>query len=263
MANDPKALFEARDKVGIIRLNDPTALNAMSVQMAQDLSHALDQAFETSRALILTGAGRGFCAGAKLSADETIPLDASGKPDMGAGLESHINPILLRLRDAPIPWISAVRGPAAGVGCSLALAADMVVASDTASFIQAFARVGLAPDGGASWLLSRAIGRPRALEMMLLGEPVKAEKALEWGLINRLVPDKQLEDRALDLATRLADGPASLRLIRQAAWHGADASFAAALDHEREGQRLAGQTADHAEGVAAFLEKRPARFTGA
>lgn len=263
MAEAAKVLFETRGKVGIIRLNDPEALNAMSLAMAEALSQVLDRAFAESRALILTGAGRGFCAGAKMVAGETIPLDAAGRPDMGAGLESHINPILLRLRDAPIPWISAVRGPAAGVGCSLALAADLVIASETASFIQAFSRVGLAPDGGASWLLSRAIGRPRAMEMMLLGEAVRAPQALEWGLINRVEADGQLDQRALDMAQRLADGPASLALIRRAAWHGADARFEEALAHEREAQRIAGQSADHAEGVTAFLEKRPARFVGA
>ncbi len=263
MAEAAKVLFETHGKVGIIRLNDPEALNAMSLAMAEDLSKVLDQAFAESRALVLTGEGRGFCAGAKMVAGETIPLDVTGRPDMGAGLESHINPILLRLRDAPIPWISAVRGPAAGVGCSLALAADLIIASETASFIQAFSRVGLAPDGGASWLLSRAIGRTRAMEMMLLGETVRAPQALAWGLINRIASDADLDQSALEVALRLADGPASLSLIRRAAWYGADASFEQALAHEREGQRVAGQTADHAEGVMAFLEKRPAQFAGA
>lgn len=256
-----KALFDLHGPVGVIRLNDPQALNAMSVPMAEALDAALDRAFAESRAMILTGEGRAFCAGANLSRGAP-PLDATGRPDMGAALETHINPLLMRLRDAPIPWISAVRGPAAGVGCSLALAADLVIASDTAAFIQAFSRVGLAPDGGASWLLTRAIGRPRAMEMMLLGERIGADQALEWGLINRVAPDNALDDEAMALALRLAEGPASLTLIRRAAWHGADAGWADALAHERAGQRLAGQTADHAEGVAAFLEKRPARFVG-
>ena len=262
MTQAPRATFEAHGKVGVVRLNDPTALNAMSLSMAEDLDRALSRAFAESRAMILTGAGRGFCAGAKLS-EGTIPLDWTGRPDMGAGLETHINPLLLRLKRSPIPWISAVRGPAAGVGCSLALAADLIVASETASFIQAFAKVGLAPDGGASWLLARAIGRPRAMEMMLLGEKVSASQALEWGMINRVVSDDTLDSEALALAQRLAEGPASLALIREAAWHGLDHSWEEALPFEREGQRRAGQTRDHVEGVAAFLEKRPAQFTGA
>ncbi len=261
MSEAPRALFEAHGPVGVLRLNDPQALNAMSIPMAEAMDAALDRAFTESRALILAGAGRAFCAGAKL-AGGPIPVDAAGKPDMGAALETHINPLLNRLRTSPIPWISAVRGPAAGVGCSLALAADLVIASETAAFIQAFSRVGLAPDGGASWLLSRAIGRPRAMEMMLLGESIGGAKALEWGLINRLTSDAELDDAAMALAVRLAEGPASLAIIRQAAWHGADANWDAALTFERDGQRRAGQTADHVEGVAAFLEKRPARFTG-
>lgn len=261
MTEAPRATFEAHGDVGVVRLNDPAALNAMSIPMAEALHRALDRAFAESRAMILTGAGRGFCAGAKLS-EGAPPRDWTGRPDMGAGLETHVNPLLQRLKRSPIPWISAVRGPAAGVGCSLALAADLILASETASFIQAFAKVGLAPDGGASWLLARAIGRPRAMEMMLLGEKVSAAQALDWGMINRVLADEALDAEALALAERLAAGPASLALIREAAWFGLDHSWEEVLPFERDGQRRAGQTADHAEGVAAFLEKRPAQFTG-
>ena len=256
-----KVEIEAGAGVAVVRLDDQAALNAMSLQMASDLSDALDQAFAGARAMILTGAGRAFCAGAKMGAEAPV-VAADGLPDMGAGLESHINPILERLKASPIPWISAVRGPAAGVGCGLALAADLIVASETALFIQAFAAVGLAPDGGSSWLLSRAVGRARAMEMMLLGEKVAAARALEWGLINRVVADDQLDAEVMSLATRLAKGPASLSLVRRAAWVGAEAGWSETLAVEREYQKLAGRTADHREGVAAFLEKRAPRFTG-
>ena len=261
MSGTPRATYEARGAVGVVRLNDPAVLNAMSIEMAEDLHRALDRAFAESRALILTGEGRAFCAGARLDGGE-VPLDWSGRPDMGAALETHVNPLLQRLKRSPIPWVSAVRGPAAGIGCSLALSADLIIASETAAFIQAFAKVGLSADGGASWLLARAIGRPRAMEMMLLGEKVLAAQALDWGLINRVVADDALDDEAMLLAGRLAAGPASLGLIREAAWFGADHGWDEVLPFERDGQRRAGQTADHAEGVAAFLEKRPARFTG-
>jgi len=156
-----------------------------------------------------------------------------------------------------------VKGSAAGVGCSFALAADMVVCGHSAFFLQAFARIGLVPDGGSSWILAHSIGRARAMEMMLLGERITAVKALEWGMINRLVPDEQAVPAALELARGLAAGPTkSLAMIRRMAWSAADQTFEEAMATERNNQRLAGQTKDHREGVAAFLAKRLAQFTG-
>jgi 2-(1,2-epoxy-1,2-dihydrophenyl)acetyl-CoA isomerase len=167
-----------------------------------------------------------------------------------------------KLRDLPMPWISSVRGAAAGVGASLALAGDMVVASETAFFLQAFSRIGLVPDGGSSHLLVKTIGRPRAMELMLLGDRLPAKTALEWGLINRVVPDTELEAASLELATRLAQGAASLKLIRKLAWTAVDGEWSKSLATERDLQRSAGRTADHREGVAAFFGKRPAAFKG-
>jgi 2-(1,2-epoxy-1,2-dihydrophenyl)acetyl-CoA isomerase len=179
-------------------------------------------------------------------------------------LESHINPLMLRLRDLPIPWVSAIKGSAAGVGCSFALAADIVVAGEGAFFLQAFARIGLVPDGGSSWLLARAIGRQRAMEMMLLGERIPAAKAFEWGMVNRLVSDDNVMPTALEIAKQLANGPTkSLAMIRRMAWSASDATFEEAMATERNNQRDAGRTADHREGVVAFIQKRPANFTGA
>ena len=168
------------------------------------------------------------------------------------------------LRDLPIPWISAVQGAAAGVGASIALSADLIVAGENAYFLQAFRRIGLVPDGGATWLLSQAVGRVRAMELMLLGEKLPADKARAWGLINRVVPDDQIQSTALALASDLAAGPTrALGMIRQAAWAATSSDLDTALQTERTLQTQAGQTADFAEGVRAFFEKRPARFTGA
>ncbi len=254
--------LERDGDVAIIRLNDPATLNAVTVTMIEEIDAALDEINGAARSMVLTGAGRAFCSGANLSAGMG-DRKSDGPYDSGSVLESHINPLMLRLRDVPFPWVSAVKGSAAGVGCSFARAADVVVCGESAFFLQAFARIGLVPDGGSSWILANSIGRARAMEMMLLGERIPAAKALEWGMINRLVPDEQLMPAALDLAKALAAGPTqALGMIRRMAWSAANASFEDAMKTERNNQRLAGQTKDHREGVTAFLAKRPAQFTG-
>ena len=254
--------LERDGDVAIIRLNDPATLNAVTVTIIEEIDAALDEINGAARSMVLTGAGRAFCSGANLSAGMG-DRKSDGPYDSGSVLESHINPLMLRLRDVPFPWVSAVKGSAAGVGCSFALAADIVVCGESAFFLQAFARIGLVPDGGSSWILANSIGRARAMEMMLLGERIPAAKALEWGMINRLVPDEQLMPAALDLAKALAAGPTqALGMIRRMAWSAANASFEDAMKTERNNQRLAGQTKDHREGVTAFLAKRPAQFTG-
>lgn len=255
--------LEWEESVAIVRLNDPSTLNAITMASLEAFDHALDKVAARARAMVLTGAGKAFCSGANLGGgmgDAAPP--GSAAYDAGAVLESHINPLMTKLRDLPVPWISAVRGAAAGVGASLALAADMILASDTAYFLQAFSRIGLVPDGGSSHLLVQTIGRPRAMELMLLGERLPARRALEWGLINQILPDADLDGAALALAARLAQGAASLKLIRGLAWTAVDADWPTALAVERALQLEAGRTADHAEGVRAFLDKRQARFTG-
>jgi len=251
--------------VTIITLADPATMNAAGVDTAEELTHAVQQAMsgdKPARALVLTGEGRGFCSGANLSAGASADRAVGGKVDAGAALEAVYNPLVTLLRDMPIPFVTAVNGAAAGVGCSLALLGDLIVAAESAYFLQAFRRIGLVPDGGSTYLLPRMIGRARAMEMVLLGERVSAAKALEWGLINRCVPDQDLMPTALALAHELAKGPASLGLIRQIMGASLDSGWAEQLSRERISQRTAGQTEDFAEGVAAFLQKRPAAFKG-
>jgi 2-(1,2-epoxy-1,2-dihydrophenyl)acetyl-CoA isomerase len=216
--------------------------------MVDGIGAALDSLAGEARAIVIAGKGRAFCSGGKLSGEDMAQPGADG-PDVGATLETHVNPLMRRLRNLPVPWISAVRGAAAGVGCALALAGDLIVASEKAYFLQAFSRIGLVPDGGSTFLLTRAVGRPRAMEMMLLGERIPAAQALEWGMINRVVADDALEAAAFDLAARLAEGPTrSLGMIRGMVWSAAESGWDETLETERRLQRDAGRTADFVEG---------------
>lgn len=259
--NYQKIQFEVREHIGILRLNDPARLNALTLEMVDEINHVLDDRLDGVRVLILTGSGRAFCSGAAL--DGGVPDSDVSKRDIGLVLEERINPMMSRLRALSIPWISVVRGAAAGAGASLGLAGDMVLASDSAYFLQAFARIGLVPDAGSTHLLVRTIGRARAMELMMLADRLPAAKALEWGLINRVVAEAALEDEAFVLAATLAKGPTiALSLIRKAVWTAVDADWDTTLKTERELQTTAGRTHDYDEGVAAFVAKRAARFTG-
>ena len=252
--------------VTVITLSDPATMNAAGVDMAAELLHAFKHAVASdtpARAILLTGEGRGFCSGANLSAGPAgRSADGDGKPDAGGALETLYNPLVTFIRDSPVPIVTAVNGAAAGVGCSLALLGDLIVAAESAYFLQAFRRIGLVPDGGSTYLLPRMIGRARAMEMALLGERIPAAQALEWGLVNRVVPDADLMTKAKGLAQALATGPASLGLTRQIINQSLDSDWAEQLHRERVAQRIAGKSADFAEGVRAFLEKRPAAFAG-
>jgi len=257
-----KVKYERDGNVAIITMSDPATLNAIDVEMSDELKAALTQACDEARCVLLTGEGRAFSSGANLNTPRTN-VDEQGRIDVGGRLESHFNPLVTQMRDLPIPWISAVNGVAAGIGCSFALLADLIVASESAYFLQAFRRIGLVPDGSATYHLPRMVTRARAMEMMLLGEKLPAAKALEWGLINRCVPDAELMATANALAHELAEGPTkTLGLIRKLGWASQDALWAEQLQNERESQRAAGHTEDFREGVAAFLQKRKAEFKG-
>lgn len=255
--------------VAVITLADPATMNAAGVDTASELLHAFKVAVsgeDKARAILLTGEGRGFCSGANLSGGGGAAgggaRDGDGKSDAGAALETVYNPLVTYIREMPTPLVTAVNGAAAGVGCSLALLGDLIVAAESAYFLQAFRRIGLVPDGGSTYLLPRMIGKARAMEMALLGERVPAAQALDWGLVNRVVPDADLMGEAMKLAKALADGPASLGLSRQLMWASLDGEWADQLHRERIAQRDAGKTEDFAEGVGAFLGKRPAVFKG-
>jgi 2-(1,2-epoxy-1,2-dihydrophenyl)acetyl-CoA isomerase len=254
-------LAERTGDVLVITLNRPDRLNAAPPQLFDEIRTAIG-VLDGARAVLLQGAGRAFCSGADLAASAGAGAADPGEATHRA-LSQHYNPTLLALAELGVPVVSAVRGAAAGIGCSLALAADFCVASDTAYFLQAFVNIGLVPDGGASWMLPRLIGRARAAEMMLLGERVPAHTAREWGMIHRVISDEQLERDALELATRLAAGPtAALGMARRALGRALDSSYAEALALEADHQRAARATSDAVEGVTAFLQKRPPRFTG-
>lgn len=251
-----------QDRVLRLTLNDPTTLNALSRQLLLELREAaLSVPDRDVRAVLLTGAGRAFSSGANLRPGD-LALDDNNKPDLGRSLRDTYEPLVDALRDLPVPLVTAVNGVAAGAGLSLALLGDLIIAADDASFVLAFRRIGLVPDAGATYVLPRLIGRARAMEMALLGDAVDAPTALSWGLINRVVPAADLGAEADALVRRLAEGPASLGATRRAIWRSLDHSWSRQLEEEREAQSAAGRTADFAEGVMAFLQKRPARFTG-
>ena len=258
--------YSLDDNIATIRLNVPEKYNAMCPEGASKLRKLLLKANRDARAVIIGGHGKAFCSGADLSGgmDKAKGQDNSfAEYDPGEALDTDFNPMIRTMRNLDIPIVTEVKGAAAGVGCSLALMGDIIITSEDAYFLQAFCNIGLVPDGGSSYLLSKAIGRTRAMEMMLLGERLPAKQALKYGLVNRVVPREQLETSARKMATKLAAGPTkSLALIRQQAWAGLDNSFEAQLNFERDQQQRAGQTEDHLEGVKAFLEKRKAAFKG-
>jgi 2-(1,2-epoxy-1,2-dihydrophenyl)acetyl-CoA isomerase len=254
--------FELGEGVATLTLNRPDRLNSFTTEMHEEVAAALGtvESDPAIRALLLTGAGRGFCAGQDLNLREA---SAGGEFDAGAAIDRYYNPLVRRLRALRKPVIAAVNGPAAGAGANLALACDIVLAARSASFLQAFCRIGLVPDTGGTWFLPRLAGSARALGMMLLGEPLPAATAAEWGLIWKVVDDDKLMSEARALATKLAQGPTiGLGLIKEALNRSLASTLDAQLDSERDLQRSAATSADFREGVAAFLEKRPARFTG-
>ncbi len=245
----------------LITLNRPDRLNAAPPQMFDEISEALDNIGST-RAVLITGEGRAFCSGADLAGRDGGNEVSGGQRAQNA-LTTSYNPVMMKLAKLGVPIVSAVKGPAAGIGCSLALAADFCIAGESGYFLQAFVNIGLVPDGGASWMLARLIGKARATEMMLLGERIPAAKAAEWGLIHKAVADEALMDTALALATRLAAGPTlALGLMRQGLAAALESDYATALAGEAERQALAAESGDAMEGAISFLQKRKPAFRG-
>ncbi len=249
--------------VAAITLNRPDKLNAFTASMLVDFRAALETAAsdDAVRCVLITGAGRGFCAGQDLS-DRSVSPDAE-MPDLGESLENRYNPIVRLIRTMPKPVVIAVNGVAAGAGANLALSGDIVIAAASARFIQSFSRIGLIPDSGGTFILPRAVGMPRAMGLALLGTPLGAVEAKQWGLIWDVAEDEALAGTATTLAADLAAGPtAGFAAIKKAMAASLDNDLTDQLDLERDLQQEAGRTDDYREGVAAFMEKRTPRFTG-
>ncbi len=243
-----------------VTLNRPERLNAAPPAMFDEIRAATEK-LNGARAVLILGAGRGFCSGADVADGALTAADPAAATF--EALTEHYNPALQAIAALPVPVVSGVRGPVAGIGCSLALAADFCVASTTAYFLQAFVNIGLVPDGGATWMLPRIVGRARALEMMMLGERIAADRAHEWGMVYKLVSDDTLDGQAMALAKRLAAGPTvALGLIRRGVRTALESDYAGAMQVEAVAQRAARGTADSNEGGRAFLEKRKPAFKG-
>ncbi len=250
---------ERDGKVGILTLNDPASLNAMTPELLGDLARAVGEMGHDPgiRALVLTGEGRGFCSGQNLKAFNSLG------DNIYTGVMTHYWPAMQALRECRMPVVVAVNGVAAGGGFSLAMSGDIILAARSASFIQVFSRIGLVPDLGSTWLLPRLVGRQRALDLMLLNEPLSAERAKEWGLVREVVDDAKLLGEAKALASRLADGPTrALVATRQLLEESEHASYADQFRREIELQQVIRESADAREGRQAFVEKRKAQFTG-
>ena len=255
-------LFSVERGIARLTLNRPRKLNSFNTTMHEEVRAALARVVpEGALVLVLTGAGRAFCAGQDL-ADRAVAPDA-GPVDLGDSIEEHYKPLVLALRNLPLPVIAAVNGVAAGAGANIALACDLVIAARSASFIQSFCKLGLVPDSGGTWSLPRLVGQARAMGLALLGDKLGAQEAAQWGLIWRCVEDAAFPQAIEELATQLAAAPTrGLARTKQALYESWGRPLATQLDIERDFQSELGGTADYAEGVAAFAGKRAPAFTG-
>lgn len=259
-------ILKIDNELATITLNRPDTLNALSKGVLEGIYEALNHiefGEHNIRCLIITGEGRAFSSGANLSETMEGGANENGFPvDVGHQLELSYHPIMRRLRNLHCPIISAVNGPCAGAAVGIALSCDLIMAARSSYFLLAFRNIGLVPDCGVTWIVPRLIGGARARELALLGEKLPAEKAQEWGLINRVFDDETFMEEIEKVARKLAEGPSGQRYIRQVMWDSLDNNFETQLDLERQTQFQAGQTGDFFEGVNAFLEKRQAKFTG-
>jgi 2-(1,2-epoxy-1,2-dihydrophenyl)acetyl-CoA isomerase len=261
MADYETILFEREGPIALITLNRPDRLNSFTQQMHHEIAEVLREQIEDARVVVLTGMGRGFCAGQDLN-DRAVASDAH-PVDLGMTVETCWNPLVRGLTGLPQPVIARVNGVAAGAGANIALACDIVVAARSARFIQSFSAIGLIPDSGGTWVLPRLIGQARAMALALTGEPLSAEKAEEWGLIWKCVDDDALDSEVDAIAHKLASLPplglaAIKKMIRETWVHSLDQE----LHRQRDAMRRLGFSQDYREGVAAFLEKRQPNFVG-
>lgn len=255
--------FSIEDGVAVLKLNRPNSLNSFNAQMHTEVRNALKEVKKDAsvRCLLLTGNGRGFCAGQDLSDRNVAP--GAEMPNLGESIEKNYSPLLRTLRALEMPVICAVNGVAAGAGANIAFACDIVLAAKSASFIQAFCKIGLIPDCGGTWSLPRLVGPARAMALSMLGDKISAEQAADWGMIWKAVDDEALQDEAMKMAQHFATQPTKgLALIKRAIQASATNTFDEQLDLERDLQTLAGRTDDYREGVAAFMEKRQPQFKG-
>ncbi len=256
-------IFDVTDGIARLTLNRPDRLNSFNTTMHLEVRAALSSIVDGAKArvLVLSGAGRGFCAGQDLGDRAVAPGGAA--VDLGESIEKNYKPLVMTLRNLPMPVIGAVNGVAAGAGANIALACDLVVAARSASFVQAFAKLGLVPDSGGTWFLPRLVGTARAMGLAFLGEKLSAEQAAQWGLIWRCVDDAEFAPVVDALARQLAAAPTlGLARTKQAIYESWGRSLEQQLDAERDFQRELGHSADYAEGVAAFGGKRAPVFTG-
>jgi 2-(1,2-epoxy-1,2-dihydrophenyl)acetyl-CoA isomerase len=263
LSTEEVLLIDDADGVRTLTLNRPDAYNSLTTRLKEDLLGALREAAaeQDVRAVVLTGAGRAFCAGQDLK--EHVAMLRSGDPTPLRTVDEHYNPIVRTISGMPKPVIAAVNGMAAGAGASFAYACDLRIAAASAKFLMAFANIGLTADSGASWTLPRLIGYGRAMEMMLLGQPVPADRALAIGMVSQVVADDAVRGTAQELAGRMAAGPTgAYGKIKEALQLAATADLATALRAEGVGQAALGATADHREAVDAFVAKRTPTFTG-
>jgi 2-(1,2-epoxy-1,2-dihydrophenyl)acetyl-CoA isomerase len=252
------------DAVAIITFNRPAALNALTIQMATEWREAFSEALaQHARAIVLTGAGRAFCAGGDVREMQRIAAQEGRTEAFFAAPLRTLHDCVLQIRRIPLPVIAAVNGVAAGAGCNVALACDLVLAAESASFNEAFIKIGLSPDCGGTFILPRLVGMKRAAELLMIGDTISASRAAEIGMINAVVPDGELMTSALNLAARLAQAPTdSIARIKKLLDESATNDYAAQLEREHAAQLKSGQSKDFKEGVAAFLEKRLPKFVG-